>query len=623
MRTGIKSRYGKNISDKKGVVKFKGIVRQSGGCGRPMLVFIDTFTEIHLYRIYQMEWIVETLRNNPSLAVFLTIGIGFYIGQLKYKSFSLGTVTSVLLVGVVVGQLDIPVPGPLKDVFFLLFLFSIGYSVGPQFFQSLRGDGVKQVLFAVVVCVLCLLTTWGVAVCMGYNVGEAVGLLAGAQTMSAVIGVGTDTIQSLVATDAQKQAWLSMIPVCYAVTYVFGTIGSAYILANLGPAMLGGLKKVKAETAELEKKLNQGAANSDPNYIQALRPVAFRAYRVAAEFFSTSRTPSEVESYLLQQGRRLFVERVRTDGRIVDVSAGESGSLTIKIGDEIVLSGRRENIVGDESWIGPEIVDAELLDFPAEELDVTVAARNLNGMSVDELRRQQFMYGISIKKITRGNVDMPVLAQLQLRRGDIVTIVGLEREVKEAAPKIGYADRRTTKTDLVFVGLGIFLGGLLGSLAIHFGKVPVSLSVSGGALIAGLVLGWLRSKHPTFGRLPRSSVWLMDNLGLNMFIAVVGISSGPSFVSGFKEVGVMMFLMGVVATSIPLILGMIIGHRLFKFPAAITLGCCAGSRTTTASLGAVQDAVGSSIPAMGYTVTYAIGNTLLILWGVVIVLLMG
>ena len=85
----------------------------------------------------------------------------------------------------------------------------------------------------------------------------------------------------------------------------------------------------------------------------------------------------------------------------------------------------------------------------------------------------------------------------------------------------------------------------------------------------------------------------------------------------------MLFFMGVIATSLPLILGIIIGHKIFKFPAAINLGCCAGSRTTTASLGAVQDAVGSSIPAMGYTVTYAIGNTLLILWGVVIVLLMS
>lgn len=568
-----------------------------------------------------MEWIGHILRDNPSLAVFLTLGIGFFIGQLKYKSFSLGTVTSVLLVGVLVGQFDIPVPGPLKDVFFLLFLFSIGYSVGPQFFRALKGDGIKQVLFAVVVCGLCLLSVWGVALCMGYNIGEAVGLLAGSQTMSAVIGVGTDTINSLGVSEAEKQQWISIIPVCYAVTYVFGTIGSAYILANLGPWLLGGLKKVKAETAELEKKMNYGTANTDPNYIKAMRPVVFRAYKVTDSFFSTPRTIEEIDDYFRQKGKTIYVERLRSGGTVTDVAPGSD--LKITLGDEIVLSGRREFVVGDESWIGPEVFDSDLVDFMAEELEITVASKEFDSMTVDELRRQKFMYGVSIKSISRSGVNVPVLAQVKIGRGDVVTVVGLGREVDEVARRLGYADRRTTKTDLVFVGLGIFIGGLIGSLAIHIGEIPISLSVSGGALIAGLVLGWLRSKHPTFGRLPRSSVWLMDNLGLNMFIAVVGISSGPSFVTGLKEVGPVLFLMGVVATTLPLVLGMIIGRRIFKFPAAINLGCCAGSRTTTASLGAVQDAIGSSLPAMGYTVTYAIGNTLLILWGVVIVLLMS
>lgn len=568
-----------------------------------------------------MEWIGHILRDNPSLAVFLTLGIGFFIGQLKYKSFSLGTVTSVLLVGVLVGQFDIPVPGPLKDVFFLLFLFSIGYSVGPQFFRALKGDGIKQVLFAVVVCGLCLLSVWGVALCMGYNIGEAVGLLAGSQTMSAVIGVGTDTINSLGVSEAEKQQWISIIPVCYAVTYVFGTIGSAYILANLGPWLLGGLKKVKAETAELEKKMNYGTANTDPNYIKAMHPVVFRAYKVTDSFFATPRTIDETEDYFRQKGKTIYVERLRSGDTVTDVVPGND--LRITLGDEIVLSGRREFIVGDESWIGPEVFDSDLVDFMAEGLEITVASKEFDSMTVDELRRQKFMYGVSIKSISRSGVNVPVLAQVKIGRGDVVTVVGLGREVDEVARRLGYADRRTTKTDLVFVGLGIFIGGLIGSLAIHIGEIPISLSVSGGALIAGLVLGWLRSKHPTFGRLPRSSVWLMDNLGLNMFIAVVGISSGPSFVTGLKEVGPVLFLMGVVATTLPLVLGMIIGHRIFKFPAAINLGCCAGSRTTTASLGAVQDAIGSSLPAMGYTVTYAIGNTLLILWGVVIVLLMS
>lgn len=566
-----------------------------------------------------VHWFVESLRNNPSLAIFLTLGLGFLIGQLKYKTFSLGNVTSVLLVGVLVGQLDIPIPGPIKNAFFLLFLFAIGYSVGPQFFHSLRGDGIKQVLFACVLCVLCLLTTWVVALVMHYDIGEALGLLAGSQTMSAILGVGTDTMNSVSATAAEKKAWVDIMPVCYAVTYVYGTIGSAYLLANVGPAMLGGLKKVKAETAELERQMNQGSAFLDPNYINALRPVAFRAYKVEADFFDTPKSIDEVESYLKDQGRRLFVERVRQNGKVTEISP----EVKIAKGDEIVLSGRRQYIIGDEKWIGTEVNDAELLSFPAEQMQVTISRKGAGGKTVDQIRAMKEMYGVSIKSITRGGASIPVLSQVQVHPGDVMTIVGLQTEVAAASSALGYADKQSDKSDLILVGLGIFIGGIIGLLTIHFGKVPVSLSTSGGALIAGLFFGWLRSRRPTWGHIPSPAVWLFNNLGLNMFIAVIGINSGPSFVSGLQEVGWLLFVMGAVCTSVPLLLGVIIGKKIFKFPAAINLGCCAGSRTTTASLGAIQDAIGSSIPAMGYTVTYAIGNTLLILWGVVIVLLMS
>ncbi len=566
-----------------------------------------------------MHWFVESLQNNPSLAIFLTLGLGFLVGQLKYKSFSLGNVTSVLLVGVLIGQLDIPIPGPIKNAFFLLFLFAIGYSVGPQFFHALKGDGIKQVLFACVLCVLCLLTTWIVALLMHYDTGEALGLLAGSQTMSAIIGVGSDTLNSLNVSAADKKAWIEIMPVCYAVTYVFGTIGSAYILANLGPALLGGIKKVKDETAELEKQMNQGSAFSDPNYINALRPVAFRAYRAEADFFDSPKSISEIESYLADQGRRLFVERARQGGKVLETAP----DLRIAKGDEIVLSGRRQFIIGDEQWIGSEINDAELLSFPAEQVQVTVSKKGAAGKTVDQIRAMKEMYGVSIKSITRGGAPIPVLAQIKLCPGDVMTIVGLKNEIEIASPALGYAEKLSDKSDLILVGLGIFIGGIIGLLTLHLGKVPVSLSTSGGALIAGLFFGWLRSRRPTWGRIPSQSIWLLNNLGLNMFIAVIGINSGPSFVSGLQQVGWMLFVMGAICTTIPLVLGVIIGKKIFKFPAAINLGCCAGSRTTTASLGAIQDAIGSSIPAMGYTVTYAIGNTLLILWGVVIVLLMN
>ena len=565
-----------------------------------------------------MSWFVETFRTYTSIPIFLTIGLGFLIGKLKYKTFSLGTVTSVLLVGVLVGQMNIPIGAPLKSLFFLLFLFAIGYKCGPQFASALKGQGIKQVIFACVVCVLCLAVTWGCAKIMNYNAAIATGLFSGAQTISAVIGIGTDTIGTLDMSPEQKKAWIDLIPVCYAVTYVFGTIGSAWILGNLGPAMLGGLKKVRQQTKELEEQLNHSDTSDDPAFINGNRPIAFRAYKVSADHFSTPQTVTQIEDHFKNLGKRLFVERVRNeDGTIAEVSP----DLTVRLGDEIVLSGRHEFIIQDESWIGPEIDDAKLLSFPVEKTKVMVM-KKAAGMTVDQLRAKPFMYGVMIQSITRqGGIDIPVLAQTKLMQGDMLTIEGLPQEVRLAAPAIGNEEHPTTVTDMVFVSLAIVIGAIVGALTLKIGKVPVSLSTSGGALIAGLFFGWLRTKRPSVGIIPDSSLWLMNNLGLNMFIAVIGIQSGPTFISGIKEVGVMLFVMGIVATSLPLLVSIFLGAKVFKFHPAMNLGCCAGARTTTASLGAITSALNSSLPAMGYTVTYAIGNTLLILMGVAMVLM--
>lgn len=565
-----------------------------------------------------MEWFANLLRHYPELAIFLTLALGFWIGKFKVKKFTLGTVTSVLLVGVVVGQLDIPITGPIKSVFFLLFLFAIGYSVGPQFFRGLKKEGLPQVLFAALMCVVCLIAPFGLAKLMSYNAGEAAGLLAGSQTMSAVLGVGEDTIGQLNLSQADKTAMINVMPVAYAVTYIFGTAGSAWLVSDIGPRLLGGLDYVKKACKELEAKLGNNDESDQPGFMPAARPVTFRAYLISNDWFDGGKTVQELEDYLETQGRRLFVEKVRSNQDLKEVKPG----LKLRKGDEVVLSGRREFVIGEENWIGEEVNDVELLDFPAETLPVLVVRKEYVGQKVGRLRQNPLLHGVSIKRIRRAGVNIPVLANNTIDAGDLLELVGMKMDVNRAAAKLGYADRPTNQTDLIFVGLGILLGGIVGSLAIHLGGVPISLSTSGGALIAGLFFGWLRSKHPTFGRIPEPSLWVLNNMGLNMFIAVVGITSGPSFITGLKEVGISLFFIGALATTIPLIAGLLMGRYLFKFHPAITLGCTAGSRTTTAALGAVQDAVESETPALGYTVTYAIGNTLLIIWGVVIVLLM-
>ncbi|MBD5315814.1 MAG: aspartate-alanine antiporter [Bacteroides sp.] len=563
-------------------------------------------------------WFVELLQQNPVIPIFLTLGIGFWLGGLRYKSFSLGPVTATLIVGVVIGQLNIPMSDTLKTVSLMLFLFACGYSVGPQFFRSLRGDGLKQIGFALVEFVVILAVMYLVCKMMGYDKGMAVGLFAGSQTVSAVIGSGSDTIRALGLPESQTKALIDIIPACYAVTYIFGTIGSAWIIANFGPMLLGGLSKAKAETQRLEEELDNGDFTPEPGMVNANRPISFRAYRVESDFFNKPRTIREIEAKHKDMDLRHFVERARINGEIVDPDP----DVRVRKGDVLVISGRRESVVDKGGWIGPEVTDHELLTFGTENLPVVVSKKGADGVTIGALRNSPAMHGVTIHKVLRNDIPMPLKRGLRLERGDTVTLVGLPEDVAAAADEIGYSDRATHISDVSFISLGIAIGCIIGSIVVMCDGVPLSLSTSGGTILAGLIMGWMRSRRPSVGHIPRSVVWFMDQVGLNLFIAVVGLASGPSFIAGLQQVGVELFFVGIAVTAIPLIICMFIANKIFKFPVAVTLGCVAGSRNAVAALGAIQDSLDSTIPVMSYTVTYAVSSILLIFAGLILPLIL-
>ena len=204
-----------------------------------------------------MDYIVSALRQNPELAIFLTIAIGFLIGSVRFGSFSLGIVVGCLLAGVLVGQLDIKVPSLVKTVFFDLFLFATGYKVGPQFFRGLKKDALPQVILTVVLCVTCLLTAFGFSKLLGYDVGTAAGLLAGAFSESTVIGTAGEAIQRLPIADAEKAALVNNIPVAYAVTYLVGTATLVWFIPTIGPKLMR--INLQEEAAKLRAASGAGA----------------------------------------------------------------------------------------------------------------------------------------------------------------------------------------------------------------------------------------------------------------------------------------------------------------------------------------------------------------------------
>ena len=581
------------------------------------------------------DWFFSTLRQYPEIAIFLTLGIGYYFGRFTFKGIGLGSVTATLLAGVLIGQIGITIAQPLKATVFLMFLFAVGYAVGPQFVRGVARDGVPQALFSAVQCVICLLVPVAIVKFAGYDLGYAAGLYSGSQTISAAMGLSTDAINRLGLAADQAKALIDSMPVAYAVSYMFGTMGSAIVIAVVGPKLLG----INLEAACKDYEQKQGGVKELGGPGTAWRRWEVRAFRVQPGGRAAGLTVLEAEALVpqIQLGAtgtglqvvqaktlpttRLFVLRIRRNGVIEEATA----DTVLLENDVVAVAGAREVLVSLLGANATEVEDRELLAMPVEGVDVLVSKKAVDGKTLVDLAQMPAMRGVFLRKITRGATatNIPILPTTTINRGDLLTIAGRTQDTNNAIKELGVADRPTDVTDMAFVGAFVVIGALFGSLVLNVGGVPLTLSTAGGALIAGIVGGWLRSVRPSFGRIPTPTIWFMNSVGLNIFIAIVGISAGPGFVNGLKTQGIGLFLWGALATTVPLVLGMLIAKFVFRFHDALTLGIVSGARTTTASLGLVCDQAKSQVPALGYTVTYAVGNTLLTIWGMVLIILLS
>jgi putative transport protein len=449
---------------------------------------------------------------------------------------------------------------------------------------------------------------------LGYDMGTAAGLLAGAFSESTVIGTAGDAINRLPTISAEERARLvNNIPVAYAVTYLVGTAVLVWFIPKIGPKLMG--VDLREEARKLQAQ-GAGAMEAEPGVISAARRFDVRAYRVTNDSL-VNKTLGELEA--MPRDFRVFALRIRRQGKLLEAER----TTRLQRDDVVAVATRLDVHVERGETIGPEVNDRELLDIPIEVLDVVVTSKAMAGKSLAELARGEFARGVFLQKLARAGVEMPVAPETRLDRGDVVTLIGPKPAVEQAVKTLGYPDRPTPATDMIFVGTGIVLGGFVGLLSVTLAGVPITLTASGGALIMGLVFGWLRSVRPFFGRIPEAAVWIFDTVGLCVFIGVVGITAGPGFVAGLQKTGVSLVIVGLVCSLTPHIVTILFGRYVLRMNPLILLGACAGAGTITAALRAVQEEAQSKVPAIGYTVPYAIGNILLTAWGPVLIALMS
>jgi putative transport protein len=558
-----------------------------------------------------MQFIVELIRNHPELAIFLTLGIGFLIGKIQFGSFKFGAVLGTLFAGLLVGQLDIPINSVVKIFFFDLFLFATGYKVGPQFFQGLKKDALPQLAVTLVVCVTSLFTAYLVAKIMHYDMGIAAGLIAGTFTESTIIGTAAEAIQRLSISDIEKTNLINNIPIAYAATYLVGTTAVILFLPEIAPKILriNLANEAKKFESDLSKKNSQNSAIFPFN-----QPWDVRVFKVENPGW-VGITIAEIENKI--PDARIIVEKIKINDEIVDP---ESSGI-VNHGDLIVISARKD-VMLKVLEIGEEIFDKDLLNIEDKKVNLVITKSNISGMILSELG-EKYGKGIKLHRLIRSTLELPFAFNTKVSSGDLLEVSGNIKNIERTAKEIGYLEKLSIPTDIVFVSMGILLGGLIGFLSVEVGGIDLTLTTSGGALVMGLFLGWLRSKRPTFGRIPDSALWLFDNLGLTVFIGVVGIQSGPGLINGLNQTGYFILLSGLIVAVLPHIIGLLFGHYILRISPVILLGVLSGAGTNTSALKAVQEKALSKYPVLGYTIPYALGNILLTAWGPVIVSMMS
>ncbi len=558
--------------------------------------------------------LTDVLRRYPEVAFFLVLGVGFLLGKLRLKGIAVGAVTGTMLAGVMVGQADVHVSADVKQCFFLLFLFSIGFRTGPQFFRGLKRDGLQQAVLSIIVATTALAAACSVSLLFGYDPGTAGGVLAGAMTASPTIGTTSDAIARLGLPPADTATLQNQIPVAFAVTYLVGVVGAATFLAQIAPRIMR--IDLEEECQRYERQLQR--RDDDP---AGRAQVEYRAYTVQPGSPLIGRRPRELEG--LAADARLFVERIRRGGRIIEAGAE---NLPLAAGETLAITGRRERLLDrvDEQRLGVlEVDDKELLDIPADVLDVVVTRREIDGRTLADLAREEFTRSVYLRRLSRSGVLVPLFPGTEVHRGDVLTLVGPAARVAEVVDRVGVPDRVTDVTDMILVAFSIVAGALIGIPALVVGRIEIGLSLSVGVLLGGLVCGWLRSMWPQFfGRVPAATLWVFESIGLAGFVAVVGLDAGPEFVRGLRMTGATLLVAGLVTVLVPHLVGILVGRWVFRMHPGVLLGVCAGAGTSTPALAAITEAAKSPVPTLGYGVAYSVGNVLLALWGSVIVALL-
>lgn len=557
-----------------------------------------------------MEWLQNELKHSPEILLFLSLAIGFWIGQFQFGKFQFGGVAGSLLVAVVLSLLGVPVDNGIKAILFALFIYAVGFESGPQFFKSLGPESIKEILLAAFMAVCGLITVLVMAKIFHLDKGLAAGLAAGGMTQSAIIGTAGDALSRLDLPLEEIQRLQANVAIGYAVTYIFGSLGAIIVCVNILPRFMG--REIRDDAIKAQSERLKGAFELAPGQELAIPEIVGRIYKIEQ---ANGKTVFDIEA----EASNITIERLKRKGQLMDVTP----ETVLQTDDIVLVVGRRAGVVAISSYIGAELQSSQGMEMVMDTTDVILKNSKYINRSLGDVKANTPLYlkhGIYVLGIKRGGDSLVLSDDTILLQGDVITVYGTQNDLNRLIKEGGQAIPESLKTDWVFHGAGLVVGLIIGLFVIRIGGVPLTLGAGGGALLSGLLFGWLRSRNQVHGNMPPAASQLLKDLGLAGFVAAVGLQSGLQAIQTIKESGLSLFMIGVVVTLVPLLLSMLFARYVLRYDnVAVMAGALSGARSANPAFGGVLDKAGNSIPTVPFAITYALANVSLTLLGPLIV----
>jgi putative transport protein len=558
-----------------------------------------------------MQTILQWFASNSFILLFFVVASAVVLGKVTIKGYGFGMVASAIIVGAGISAwastygVKMSLDTFAKSLFYYLFMYGVGLRVGPSFINSLKGDGLKFTFLAVFCSVLGLVGAVGFSKLMDLPAGAAGGILAGSMTMSATIGSAEEAVKQGVFKLAEGQTFedvSGMIALSYGLTYIWGTIGIILICKYL-PRWWG----IDAKAAAKKYEDEFGVRNVDDAGLTGYRPLALRAYRLSNDAL----VGWTVRQFLQKHPEYKVVNVGRGDERL-----GAADDLVFQKGDVIALGGRLEAMTDKMGLIGPEVPDSKVLNIPLDQAEILVTNKEMEGKELQEFRTTEFAGQIALHHIERGGVTIPMGLSTKLQRFDVLFVAGIKSSVDKFAALLGRVARPSTATDLLTLSVGMILGFLIGAITFPIAGSKVGLGNAGGLLVSGVIVSSMVSRLRFFGNTPNAARNILEDLGLIVFIAIVGVNAGAGLLTQLSgAVALKIFIAGFFVTVVPPILVWAIGYHLMKINPAVLMGGVAGARSHSGPAREASKEIDSSVPWIGFPVAYAVSGVLLTVFG--------